>query len=132
VLMGANYGFLVTFRRERLSWIFNTILAKRFRTGSGSLITTAVARPVPQSLRVLHTSRNLTRSKSPTAVLFGFEPPSRTDLAIGAHSDAKFQEMPSRSERPFMRIVDRPAKTRSCGNDFSSLTGEFGLSSPES
>jgi hypothetical protein len=129
--ISTHYVFLITFRRERLSCIFKTMLATRFRTGSGSLITSAFDRPEHQSFRVIQTSRNLTRSASPVALLLGFEPP-RTALAIGAHSDAKFQSIPSRFDRPFMRMVDRPAKTRSCGNDFNSLTGEFGLSSPES
>ena len=115
-----------TLRRERRSSMFKTSLATLDRTGSGNLFTTAFARPVPQSRKVAQTSRNLTRSAS----LSRTTPPFKTFRAVGAHSEAKFQGMPKRLESPLISIVERPARTRSCGKDFSSRTGEFGLSSP--
>eukprot|EP00966_Prymnesium_polylepis_P319815 7376241-Prymnesium_polylepis.1 len=51
---------------------------------------------------------------------------------MGAHSFASDHVMPRRAAMPLMRTVERPTRTRSCGNDLSTLTGEFGDSSPVS
>ena len=103
------------------------MLAMRERIGLGSLLTTALARPAPQSFNVAQTSRNRTLSAS----VLGCAPaPLNTFRAVGAHSDAKFHGIPRRLDKPLMRMVDLPARTKSCGKDLSSRTGEFGLSSP--
>ena len=38
---------------------------------------------------------------------------SNTSRAIGAHSDARLHGIPNRLERPLIRIVERPTKTKS-------------------
>mmetsp|Transcript_7549 Transcript_7549/g.16461 ORF Transcript_7549/g.16461 Transcript_7549/m.16461 type:complete len:246 (+) Transcript_7549:171-908(+) len=56
--------------------------------------------------------------------------PSNALLAAGVHSFDRDQGICSRSESPLIRMLLRPTRTRSWGNDFSAFTGELGDSSP--
>ena len=104
---------------------FTIALATELLILLGILATALSALPPTQVLHSLSTSLNLTLLTPATTLPF----PARTSRAVGAHSLLKLQGMPSLDERPLSRTVDLPTRTRSCGNDLSSLTGEFGESS---
>ena len=112
-------------RLARESWMRTTKATTRLLNGAGSLLTPAATLEEPHCLVVNKISRNLTLPLGSEA-LSGL----RTMRAIGAHSCERLQGMPKRLDNPLIRIEERPTKTRSCGNDLSSLTGELGLSSP--
>ena len=116
---------LVMARRARESWMRTTRATTRLLNGAGSLLTPAASLEEPHCFVVNKISRNLTLPLGSVA-LAG----ARTLRAIGAHSCERLQGIPKRLDKPLIRIEERPTKTRSCGNDLSSFTGELGLSSP--
>mmetsp|Transcript_12514 Transcript_12514/g.27061 ORF Transcript_12514/g.27061 Transcript_12514/m.27061 type:complete len:252 (+) Transcript_12514:156-911(+) len=56
--------------------------------------------------------------------------PSNALRAVGAHSFERDHGICNRFESPLINMLLRPTNTKSCGNDFSAFTGEFGDSSP--
>mmetsp|Transcript_38943 Transcript_38943/g.117135 ORF Transcript_38943/g.117135 Transcript_38943/m.117135 type:complete len:248 (+) Transcript_38943:100-843(+) len=121
--------------RAFLSCLFTINDANLDRSGAGKRLAATDALPAPQLLSVTTTSRKRTLPPSPAVAPapsppFTAEEGSSTSLAMGAHSLARLQGMPSLDDSPLMSMEDRPTRTRSWGNDWSSLTGEFGLSSP--
>ena len=112
-------------RRARASWMRTAKAATRVLTGPGSLLTPAETLDVIHRLVVNTTSLNLTLPLG-SEDLTGLS----TFRAMGAHSCERLHGMPKRFDNPLMRMEERPTRTRSCGNDLSSFTGELGLNSP--
>mmetsp|Transcript_6847 Transcript_6847/g.9863 ORF Transcript_6847/g.9863 Transcript_6847/m.9863 type:complete len:229 (-) Transcript_6847:1268-1954(-) len=107
-----------------LSFITNIKEAALLRSEGGNLLTTPVALLLPQLFVTFKTSRNLITPLSFESLY------SKQCLAVVDHSLARLHGIPNLFDKPLIRILLLPTRTKSWGKDFSSLTGEFGLSSP--